>query len=286
MKSIIIDASLDKVLLEKGFAIIPILNGEDTNSLHQFYLENHHSQVEEMYASAHSKDLNYRMKMSDSISSIVVPHLTYHLQNIDVLGGSFIIKGPSPKATLPPHQDWNIVDESRFRSFNLWLPLVNTTAENGGLKVIPGSHLWFSLYRGPNISSAFELIIDKLMPQLISLEVPAGSAVLYDHRLLHASGVNRSNYERIVVVLGIKEVKAPMFIYYRNGNKIDAYKCNTDFFMQQDPEEGPASLTLYQSFPWNFPSYRLKDIQKFTLTDASEKNLFSKIFSFFKSKAS
>jgi hypothetical protein len=43
MKSIIIDASLDKELLEKGFAIIPILNGEDTNSLHQFYLENHHS---------------------------------------------------------------------------------------------------------------------------------------------------------------------------------------------------------------------------------------------------
>jgi hemoglobin-like flavoprotein len=76
MNSIIIDASLDKELLEKGFAIIPILNGEDTNLLHQFYLENHHSPVEEMYASAHSKDLDYRMKMSNGISSIVVPHLT------------------------------------------------------------------------------------------------------------------------------------------------------------------------------------------------------------------
>ena len=38
---------------------------------------------------------------------------------------------------LRPHQDWSIVDEESFRSYNVWIPLVNVDENNGAIQVLP-----------------------------------------------------------------------------------------------------------------------------------------------------
>jgi ectoine hydroxylase-related dioxygenase (phytanoyl-CoA dioxygenase family) len=42
-----------------------------------------------------------------------------------------MVKSKGENGSLHPHQDWNIVDEREFNSYNIWLPLVDVNAENG-----------------------------------------------------------------------------------------------------------------------------------------------------------
>ena len=63
--------------------------------------------------------------------------------------------------------------------------------ENGGIRIIPGSHKWD---RPPDLSSDRE--------DVLQLRVPAGTAVLFDRRMWHARGHNSSQITRKVLFLG------------------------------------------------------------------------------------
>jgi ectoine hydroxylase len=63
--------------------------------------------------------------------------------------------------------------------------------ENGGIRIIPGSHKWD---RPPDLSSDRE--------DVLQLQVPAGTAVLFDRRMWHARGHNSSEITRKVLFLG------------------------------------------------------------------------------------
>ncbi len=281
MGRIIRDENNDRQLAEKGFAIIPVLDSNEINLLLEFYNKNHPEIIDQMYASAHSQDITYRKRMSNKIKEIAKPKIMDLLDEVKVLGGSFIVKGNSPEATLPAHQDWNIVDENKFRSFNLWLPLIDTFKENGGLCVLPKSHLFQKNYRGPNISSIFEKVHKELMPHLVYLNIPAGHGLLFDHRLLHGSGVNQSNHMRITTVFGIIEEQAQMKFYYKANNQVDEYECDSSFFMEGNPQEGPKGLLLNKSIPWDFLAYNKRSIRKLLIQNGYNHSILSKIKNIF-----
>jgi ectoine hydroxylase-related dioxygenase (phytanoyl-CoA dioxygenase family) len=69
------------------------------------------------------------------------------------------------------------------------------TAENGGTEVIPGSHLWDEgQMAGEYLTGDMESdpsFADKLAGQSVSLEMPAGSCVVFAGTLLHRGGANR-----------------------------------------------------------------------------------------------
>jgi hypothetical protein len=248
--SILADQSLDYTLREDGYVIIPLLSETTTNTLLQFYFRQHPQQVTGMYATAHDENLELRKTVSEQIKLMALPYIQAAIPGVEVLGGSFIAKGNDPQATLPPHQDWNIVDEQQFRSFNLWIPLVDTNAENGGIMVLPKSHLFGMYYRGPHISSAYEMVGEELLQNMKLLEIPAGHALLYDHRLLHASGPNQSKSLRIVAVMGVIERGASMKIYYQQEDEIVEYNCSSDFFLEANPQQYPPALSIEKSFKW------------------------------------
>jgi len=263
VKSLLFDIESDRALKEEGYVILPLLNSGEVETLKSFYYDHHPEKIERMYASAHSDDIAYRLKMSENITRMVRPHITQSGDRLKTLGASFIIKGNNPGGTLPPHQDWNLVDETSSRSFNLWIPLVDTSEENGGIQIIPRSHLFSPTYRGPNISSSYEKVTSQLWEKMITLNIPAGHGLLYDHRLLHASGVNRTGEPRLVAVMGIIEEGTPMYIYYRNGEFIEEYRCDEQFFLTQNPQKGPQQLQLNRSFQWHFPSFGTTEINSF-----------------------
>jgi hypothetical protein len=55
----------------------------------------------------------------------------------EVVAEGFIAKGASGQSTIPGHLDWSIVDETRHRSVNVWIPLCDTSESNGALAVVP-----------------------------------------------------------------------------------------------------------------------------------------------------
>lgn len=59
---------------------------------------------------------------------------------------------------------------------------------NGGTRVVPGSHRW---ERGPGRGEE---------PPTVAVEAPAGSAFVFDGRLLHGTGANRTDGRRHVIL--------------------------------------------------------------------------------------
>lgn len=70
-----------------------------------------------------------------------------------------------------------------------WL-LDDFTDENGATRVVPGSH---RLARGPSHEEA-------TVTESIAVEGPAGSALVFDGRLWHGTGANRTDHRRHVIL--------------------------------------------------------------------------------------
>jgi Phytanoyl-CoA dioxygenase (PhyH) len=234
----------NRQLAEDGYVTFPLLSAAEVAHLKDFFTAHQHEKVERFYASVHNPNTDFRERMNAEIQKILRPHLELILDESEALGASFIAKPQGNPGILPPHADWNIVDERLYRSYNLWIPLVDTTVENGAVHIIPGSHAWLDYFRGPGIPNPFEPHKLDIWEAMQALEMQAGTAFLYDHRLLHASPVNQTPELRLACVMGVKPQAAAMRYYHGQGKLVSEYAANPAFFMTQNPENGPADLEI------------------------------------------
>jgi ectoine hydroxylase-related dioxygenase (phytanoyl-CoA dioxygenase family) len=101
------------------------------------------------------------------------------------------VRGGVPQAL---HQDQGIVPESRHPlTVNLLTPLTDVDEQNGGTLLIPGSHRVLA-----EASRAGEPVGP--LPPAINLDAQAGTMVLIDGRVLHGTGINRTDTPRIVML--------------------------------------------------------------------------------------
>ncbi len=263
-QQILVDEQLDKKLLEDGYVVIPFLSSDEVSALVNFYYEHHAKEQDGIYATAHVPDISFRMKMNEEIKKVFAGAIQQTFSNCNSLGGSFIAKGRGSKGTLQPHQDWNIVDEEKFRSFNIWAPLVDLNDNNGVIKILPKSHAWLKSYRSANISSAYEKTNDLLWQKMISLYMKKGEALIYDHRLLHASGENSSNEIRLAAVYGIIPQKAEMLYYHKaDENTVEVFESNPEFFLYGNIFEGPKGLKSREKINYKFPQVDSAQLNNF-----------------------
>ena len=111
-------------------------------------------------------------------------------------GGQFFLKEPKDGSVVPWHQDAGVTWEEADPYFILtvWLPLVNSTVENGCLEIMPRVHgdgLWEHSSK-PGIGTT---IPDDLMPSAESLLLPMkkGDVLLMHKEIPHRSGRNGSD---------------------------------------------------------------------------------------------
>ncbi|HTT86484.1 MAG TPA: phytanoyl-CoA dioxygenase family protein [Acidimicrobiales bacterium] len=71
---------------------------------------------------------------------------------------------------------------------NVMWPLQDFTAANGATRIVPGSHRWTDEVPGPDTST-------------VTVELPAGTALLYTGSVWHGGGANDSDADRLGVVL-------------------------------------------------------------------------------------
>lgn len=269
---------LDKELKENGYVVIPFLNHEEQAGLLNVFDTIPKEEIRHFYATAHSPDLAFRNRMSQAIKQGMKRSLEEWMVECDALGGSFIVKAPGGSDVLQPHQDWNIVNEDYFRSFNVWIPLVDLNESNGTILVMPGSHKWVRSYRHSSIPCAFEQVHLLLLQHMIPLYLKAGEALIYDHALLHASQPNKSNQMRIACASGVKPAEAEMFFYWNNNGTIEKYHSSPEFFMQENVFEGPKGLKKKGDVDYNifFVSdnefYKLSGIEKKTIKEEYVEN--------------
>jgi hypothetical protein len=242
MQQILKDSALDEALLTQGFVVVPFLDSRQVQELLHFFEDNHQSAIPGFYATAHCTDIAFRKKMNAQIQTVFAPSIENYFQQCRPLGGSYIVKSSTQEERLHPHQDWSIVDETQHRSFNIWVPLVDLNPQNGAIRVLPGSHMWLENYRGPQIQDSLFESNELIWQHMTTLQMKAGEALIYDHRLYHASYPNQTDDLRIATVFGIIPENAALFYYYGNENSVDVYQSNLEFFMEGDIQKGPTLL--------------------------------------------
>ena len=105
----------------------------------------------------------------------------------------------SHKHNMPQtlHQDQAIApfqDPHAPFTCNTMFVMDDMDEHNGGTLVVPGSHLLLS-----NVESGAPL--SEPMPPAINLKAKAGTVVIFEGRLLHGTGVNRSDRSRMILVM-------------------------------------------------------------------------------------
>jgi len=250
------DQGLNKILKDNdrqlrlnddGYTIFPFLDDKEIGNLTEYFFSVQKELPERFYSSTHASDPEFRKNTSEFIKSVVSSKVENKFSNYRLLGGAFVVKPPKGKGLLPPHQDWNIVNEELGRSYNIWVPLCNVTVENGAVFVLPGSHNKFPTYRGPGIDSIYKNIENIVWESLTPLPMRSGEALLYDHALLHASPVNQTETIRLGIVCGIIPADKQMQLHFKTGEGISTYQVTEDFFLQHDPMKGPVGLQLISS---------------------------------------
>lgn len=239
---ILVDMEKDRQLTVDGYTIFPFLDTNAVDKLVGYYNSFQNEDPAHFYSSTHSPNKEFRKKTNEFIKAIISPLLDEYFKSYRLLGGAFVVKPANGKGLLPPHQDWNLVDETIARSYNIWIPLTDVNFENGAVCVLPGSHRKMATYRGPGIPSVFKNIEPLVWKNLQVLSMKAGEALCYDHALLHASPVNTTAKIRLGIVCGIIAATSEMQLYFDGADSVEAYKIDECFFMEEDPTKGPEGL--------------------------------------------
>lgn len=148
-------------------------------------------------------------KVLDAVSSLIGDHLMAFLL-------MFIYKPPGVESSLHPfHQDaayFNFGPQERC--IGVWIPLDPVSEENGTLTVVPGSHrldvlgLEFKddINFGALASQGAEENAE-FQRKAVSLTLPPGDCVLFNTKLLHRTGGNRTQGHRRVITLHMADAR-------------------------------------------------------------------------------
>lgn len=280
--SILKDEAHNRALAENGYAVFPFLKPEAVEQLASYYLEFQKEEPSHFYSSTHSADMNFRRTTSDFIRAVLSPLVAEVLVDYKLLGGAYVVKPAHGKGILQPHQDWNLVDEGKSRSYNLWIPLVDVDVNNGAVFVLSGSHSKLKTYRGPGIPSAFKDVEQHIWQKLEPLAMKAGEALFYDHALLHGSPANTSDRVRIGIVCGVILKDSAMQIHALENGKIETFQCDESFFLEKDPAKDIQQLKKLNSPSSNLQTLTMEDFNRLFFPEPVKHTLFQKLLNVFK----
>lgn len=123
------------------------------------------------YGSVALSDLQQKKEVDAAFATLISPALEQLLINHRLLTYFYLVKVIGEKSVLNVHQDWSIVNEEKHRGYNLWIPLSDSTVENGTLYVLKGSHQFPLNIRGANIPPKYLHCFDQLKPHMEAVKV-------------------------------------------------------------------------------------------------------------------
>ncbi|MBL4585550.1 MAG: phytanoyl-CoA dioxygenase family protein, partial [Flavobacteriales bacterium] len=226
------NAELSAKLETDGYVVIQICSPYQIENIRKLY-ETVPADAESLFwSSSFLEDTEFKTELSEDIGQILNHCVSKLLVGHKSLGSSFLTKFPGKDSIMPIHQDWTVVDETKFGSYTIWMPLTDTDPNNGALQVIAGSHKLNAQLRSPSLPVAFEPIRGQLRPYLQSVNLKVGEAILFNHALMHASPPNLSNTPRVAVTFGFVPKEVSLCMYYNKDGNVQKYKMPQDMFIK------------------------------------------------------
>lgn len=263
MKNCLSDKTLSAQLDKDGFVVVDFCSGEQVEQLKELYRSVPIDAESPFWSSSFLPDTQFKERLNDSAYSVFESSVSELLGEHQRLGCSFLVKQPGEYSVMPIHQDWTVTDEGEFGSYTIWIPLVDTSAGNGAIQVISGSHKLNAELRSPSLPVAFEGIREELRSYLRTIELKVGQAIVFNHALMHASMPNLTNEPRVAITYGFVDKEAQLYMYYglENG-KVRKYDMPTDMFIKY-PEirEEPLIGELDKEFDYTVKNMSMSEVE-------------------------
>lgn len=219
---------------QDGFLKITLLSEENVKQLLLLFSLYFPDPSVDFFSSSYENDYTRKKEISDAIGRIILPNLEKVFTDYTCFGSAFLSKGNGPRSEMPLHQDWSIVDETKFIALNIWTPLQDTNEENGTLEMIKGSHRWHQGLRAPTLPFYFNGFQEQLKEKLIAVPTLATEAIVLNQAIIHYSKANKTKDTRVAITTGIKTKDAPMLFHYwdkENPGVIEAFKQEDTFLI-------------------------------------------------------
>lgn len=229
------DKILQKQFDENGYVKIKLLERSDLGLLLELFKNKFPQPSQDFFSSSYENDLGFKKAVSEEIGKVICKRLNDYFENYTWFGSAFLSKGNGNRSEMPMHQDWTIVDETKFVALNIWTPLQDTTEENGTLEVLPGSHKWHDSLRAPTLPFFYEGYQSQLKEKLIAIPTLATEAIVLNQAIIHYSKPNKTDSIRIAITTGIKTKDAPAIFHYwdkNDPNMIEKFSQKDDFLLQ------------------------------------------------------
>lgn len=275
-----IDQDLQSHYDEYGYAVIKnVLNPSEIEALKKlFNMHYYHNEPYTMWNSiCDTRRQEEAPLVSNQILYIVKPILDKYFKNYICPVGTFLVKNPSPTSTVSLHRDFSIQDESEYSYQNVWLPLVDTTPQNGQLFVLKKSHQFF-IYPLPHSAIWPYLEHERLLLEYCDvINAKAGDLVIYNDKMLHGSSDNLTDEPRPVVHFGLLHPDAKILYYYldSNTNEVTVYETPSSFFFEISRRAGnqDGRFPVFKKFYYNPPVLTREKVSKWLAESVVETSI-------------
>jgi hypothetical protein len=243
-------------LISKGYSLFSF---SDTEKLRQLYgtfsellkeKQNPYAEWQGFYISTFDSESKMRQKVNEMVSNEINSFVQENFPGYKILNSNIILKEPGDKE-VPLHQDWSFVDEEKYTSFEIWLPLNEVNEKNGGMYVLEESHKWFKNYRSSRVNTKCIDLYNSIKPHLKFINMKFGEGLVFDHRLMHYTPPNLTGNSRLVMQTAIIPNDAiPLFAYQdTDKDDIEIFKVNENFFLKENIFTRPNNYEIYTTIP-------------------------------------
>ncbi len=244
----------------KGYVILPFLSHQMLSQIADIYNELPIDRGQAFFSTSFIEDNELKVALNDRIMKVINPIIEEYFENFKFLGCSFLTKQASQESEMPIHQDWTVVDEAKYGSYSIWIPLQDTNKMNGMIQAIPGSHKFSDVLRSPSIEIAYQNIYTEMKPYLRNFPMKAGEAFLFNHALMHASPANNTDQVRIAITIGLAPKEAQLYMYYKLGeDEVEKYEMPDDMFVKySDIRNTPTIGKKINTFKYSIPKLTIE----------------------------
>jgi Phytanoyl-CoA dioxygenase (PhyH) len=233
------DATLETAFSRDGFVVIPLLGEAELSRLRQFYSDHRRGETatRPTHYTIDHPDRGYVSDVMEGLAEILGGAMRRFVPDLQVITASFVVKESHKQSATPLHQDWTFVDESRFRSATVWVPLVDVNLDNGALGIIHGSHRFFGTRPRSSPAPQCESMIDRhgfaLFPWMDLQPLRAGEAMVFDNALIHGAPPNLTGEPRVVAGMSVTRAGAALqhsYLLPGEPAEIETYAVDRQFF--------------------------------------------------------
>jgi SAM-dependent methyltransferase len=234
------DGLRQPLLPEVGYTIKPFLDISEIKALKLLYGETTPVVPCDFYHSVLGTNVETKHRIFEGIAAIVKDKLSRLAPGYQLLLASFVTKkAGSTRGRLRIHQDNSFVNPDENIGINMWVPLSDVNQSNACLRIVEYSQRFGHINATPSNPSPYNTVLSELEARYLrDLPMEAGSACVFDSRVLHATEENQTGRDRIAIYLNLVPENVTPLSYVWSQEKpesLEVYKIDTQFLLNLPP---------------------------------------------------